>query len=500
MKIHHTEILDKKADLTVLVAFSAAKNNSKESPRLLTNLEKTLQKKITSSPWYKTFKAEKGEHIVLDIENRSFLLLGLGAEKNFSTELFRRTLAAICKSLKHKNINQIIFDLEEVLKNVCDNSSITLQAALEAMLLSQYDFLKYKSTPPAKKIEQSFSIYTKTIKNSSFQKIYQETFSVCQSINLIRDWINEAPNTLHAEHYADLVKKDAKDLEQVQIKILTKKQIQQEKMNLFLSVNAGSHFEPRLVHLTYTPKKITKDTKHIVLVGKGITFDTGGYSLKPSASMMGMKFDMGGSATVYGTLRAAALNESPNKITCLMVLTDNAVGPQATVPDAIVTARNGKTVEILNTDAEGRLILADALDYACDLKPDTVIDVATLTGACLVSLGKEVCGLMGNSEKLISDLKSAAKKTDEYIWQLPIIQEYRDDIKSKVADIKNIGSAGRAGTSIGAVFLENFIQEGIEWAHLDIAGVCDDQNHLPYCPAHGASGLMVRTLYNYVMQ
>jgi len=171
----------------------------------------------------------------------------------------------------------------------------------------------------------------------------------------------------------------------------------------------------------------------------------------------------------------------------------------ATVPDTIITGRNGKTVEILNTDAEGRLILADVVDYACDLKPDAIIDAATLTGACLVALGKEVCAILGNNQKLIDKIKDSAQKTDEYIWQLPIIPEFREDIKSKVADIKNIGSPMRAGTAIGAAFIENFIKNDIAWAHLDIAGVSEDQSHLGYCPAHGSSGLMVRTLYNFLM-
>ena len=182
-----------------------------------------------------------------------------------------------------------------------------------------------------------------------------------------------------------------------------------------------------------------------------------------------------------------------------MILTDNKINSHATVPDTVITGRNGKTVEILNTDAEGRLILADVVDYACDLKPDAIIDAATLTGACLVALGKEVCAILGNNQKLIDKISENARKTDEYIWQLPIIPEYRDDIKSKVADLKNIGSPMRAGTAIGAAFIEQFIKNDVPWAHLDIAGVSDDQTHLGYCPPHGASVLMVRTLYNFLM-
>jgi leucyl aminopeptidase len=176
-------------------------------------------------------------------------------------------------------------------------------------------------------------------------------------------------------------------------------------------------------------------------------------------------------------------------------MTDNAVNEHATVPDSIVTARNGKTVEILNTDAEGRLVLGDCLSYASDLKPDMIFNAATLTGACLVALGTQVCAVLG-SDKACKVVTDSAKKSDEYAWQLPIIPEWREEMKSTFADLQNIGKTRFAGTATAAAFLENFITEGIEWAHLDVAGVASDQSHLPYCPAKGGSGMMIRTLTN----
>jgi leucyl aminopeptidase len=327
------------------------------------------------------------------------------------------------------------------------------------------------------------------------EKALSSTKNICESINVMKDFINEVPNVLHSVEYANRIEADVKkNLKGVKVKILNKAAIQKEKMGMFLSVNSGSAHEPRLVHLTYEPACSNSKTKHIALVGKGITFDTGGYSLKPGANMAGMKNDMGGSATVYGAFRAAVLEKAPVKITCILVMTDNAVNSNATFPDAVVTARNGKTVEILNTDAEGRLILGDALDYACDQNPHYIIDAATLTGACLVALGNQVCAILGNDQKWINEVLGAAKAQDEYMWQLPIINEWRQDIKSKVADIKNIGTPMRAGTAIGAAFLEEFIKNDIKWAHLDVAGVVDSQSHLPYCSGHGASGLIVRSL------
>nr|MBP9674796.1 leucyl aminopeptidase family protein [Bacteriovoracaceae bacterium] len=310
----------------------------------------------------------------------------------------------------------------------------------------------------------------------------------------------ESPNNLHSEKMAELIAEDVKKhLKGVKIKILGKEELKKEKMNLLLSVNAGSGYEPRLVHLTYTPSKNSRNSKHYALVGKGITFDTGGYSLKSGEAMVGMKHDMAGAATVYGAFRSAILNGSQHKLTCILAITDNAVSSYATTPDSIIKGRNGKTVEILNTDAEGRLILADALDYACDQKPDAIIDAATLTGACLVALGTQVCAVLGNNTKLINSLLESAKTQNEYMWQLPIIEEYRKEIRSQIADINNTGKNRFAGTAKGAVFLQEFIKDDIAWAHLDIAGVADSQGYLPYCPPHGASGLIIRSLYHFIM-
>jgi leucyl aminopeptidase len=179
-------------------------------------------------------------------------------------------------------------------------------------------------------------------------------------------------------------------------------------------------------------------------------------------------------------------------------MTDNAVNSLATMPDSIVKARNGKTVEILNTDAEGRLVLGDVVNYACDFEPNVVIDAATLTGAILVALGSEVCGLFANDQKLANELLSAAKTNDEYMWQLPIIDEHKADLKATYADLKNIGSHGNGGSAKGAAFIQNFLKDGISWAHLDIAGIAGSQHHLPYCDPKGASGLIVRTLVTYL--
>ncbi|RLA59032.1 MAG: hypothetical protein DRQ89_14650, partial [Epsilonproteobacteria bacterium] len=329
-------------------------------------------------------------------------------------------------------------------------------------------------------------------------KALQDSTNVVESVNIARDYVNEPPNVLHSESYAKMVEKDAKAIKGVKVKVFGKPELKKEKMGMFLSVNAGSAYQPRMVQLTYTPSKVTKKTKHICFVGKGLTFDTGGYSLKPGGSMMNMKYDMAGSATVYGAFRAAALLGVDAKVTCLLGMTDNAINELATMPDSIVTARNGKTVEILNTDAEGRLVLGDVLSFASDLKPDCIIDAATLTGAVLVALGKEICGVMGNNQSLINNILKSTKNTDENAWQLPIIDAFRSDMKSQIADLKNIGGSRGGGTAKAAAFLENFVDPKVPWVHLDIAGCGDSQSHLAYCPPKGPSGSMIRSLVDFV--
>jgi leucyl aminopeptidase len=213
-----------------------------------------------------------------------------------------------------------------------------------------------------------------------------------------------------------------------------------------------------------------------------------------------MKNDMAGGSTVYGAFRAAVLSNSPNKLTCIIPMTDNVVSGAALLPDSVIVGRSGKTVEIRNTDAEGRLILADALDYTCDLKVDAIIDVATLTGAAVRSLGTEVCACFGNKPTLIGELMKSTSQEGEYLWEMPMIDEWKKDFDSTVADMTNAASKPLAGSSKAAIFLREFIKKGIPWVHLDIAGVACSQPGRPYCPSKGASGLMIRPLVNFIMK
>jgi leucyl aminopeptidase len=266
-------------------------------------------------------------------------------------------------------------------------------------------------------------------------------------------------------------------------------------MGGILAVNRGSSVPPKLVILSY---QTAKKNPTLMLVGKGLTFDSGGVSLKPAAGMEDMKYDMCGGAAVLAAMEAVA-REKPKgiNIVALVPATDNMSGSDAVKPGDIITHFNGRTSEVINTDAEGRLILADALAYGIKkFKPDAVVDLATLTGAVIVSLGHHITGLMANNDELVSRLMAAGNRTGEPLWRLPLGPEYRKQLKSEVADIKNMGGKG-AGTITAAAYLEEFVDD-TPWAHLDIAGTAWGFTEKSYVPAKGPSGVGVRTLLAFI--
>jgi leucyl aminopeptidase len=477
----------------------STKASSKKADKVLshTHWSAELAESFEHSVASKHFKAECGEMFSITmLSGATAIIIGLGDKSKLTKEILRRQIANTYKAVSNKYEDATIHLDGFLIKGHAEES---ISAMVESLHMVSYTFDRHLAVKKLAKL-QSITLATNEKKTAlkKFEAAISEAHVIGNCIKVARDFVNEAPNILNSEHYAKEIEKDVKSLKNVKVKVLGKAELKKEKMGMFLSVNAGSAYEPRLVHLTYTPPKATLKTKHIALVGKGLTFDTGGYSLKPGASMMNMKFDMAGSATVYAAFRAAVQLQLPVKISCYLGITDNAVNHLATMPDSIVTARNGKTVEILNTDAEGRLVLGDVVNYACDNKPDAIIDTATLTGAVLVALGSEVCGLFSNNQKLADSLLKSAKNADEYMWQLPIIDEHKNDMKALVADLKNIGSSGNGGSAKGAAFIEYFVEPGIAWAHLDIAGIGDSQGHLPYCSAKGASGLVIRTLVDYL--
>ena len=279
----------------------------------------------------------------------------------------------------------------------------------------------------------------------------------------------------------------------IKCKILNFAQIRKEKMGGVIAVSQGSKNEPRFIVLEY---RGAKKGSPYALVGKGVTFDSGGLSLKPAKYMEDMKSDKAGATAVMGIMQAVARLRLPVNIVGIMPCVENMPSGSAQRPGDIITTSSGKTIEVQNTDAEGRLILADGLHYAKRFKPKAVIDMATLTGACVVALGYACCGVMGTDQQLISDLIAAGEQSGERGWQLPLWEDYDEDVKSEVADVKNVGApGGSAGTIEAAAFLKKFVGD-IPWAHLDIAGPAFLEKDIPYCPK-GASGFPVRMLVQY---
>ncbi len=313
------------------------------------------------------------------------------------------------------------------------------------------------------------------------------------AVQTARDLANRPSNDLTPEALCAVAKEVSEEVSGLRVTILTKKELQKEKMGGILAVAQGSAEEPRMLILEHRPKK---PKKSVVLVGKGVTFDAGGISIKPAKGMEWMKYDMSGAATVVAVMRAVAQLELPIKVVGLVPAAENLPSGTALKPGDIITTSSGKTVEVDNTDAEGRLLLADALHYADKFNPDVILDYATLTGACVVALGHEAAGIMGNDDELINTLVKLGETTGERVWRLPLYEEYLGYLKSEWADLKNTGSRWGGAVTAG-VFLQQFVPEKVSWAHLDIAGVGyseKEHNGLPI----GAAGFGVVLTITYL--
>jgi leucyl aminopeptidase len=427
------------------------------------------------------------------------MLVGLGAVSELTQEKARVAGShALSRFLseKTKSVNIHVDSLSEA-KSLKDPLQI-LKAFAEGLILSAYKYDRYKSDAKEEVIGPSKFTYVSKDKElqARLSALVKDVMHIAECVTVTRDWSNEPCNTGIPEYYAKEAMKLAK-AHGIQCKVLNEEQAAKEKMNLFLAVGAGSIHEGRIVVLDYHPKAAEKT---VALVGKGITFDSGGISIKPSAKMEDMKHDMTGAATMMGAILLAAKRKVKNRVIAILAFTENMPDGMATNPSSVIKTRNGKTVEIINTDAEGRLILSDVLDYAHDFKPDCIVDAATLTGAVTVALGKQCCGIMGNDDGLIGMLKNIGDQNYERMWQLPLFDEYLDDMKTDVADLRNSCNDPYGGSIRGGIFLKQFIKNGIPWAHMDIAATAYGMGHVAYYPKKGASGMHVRTLAQFVAE
>ncbi|AUR51836.1 leucyl aminopeptidase [Aquella oligotrophica] len=421
---------------------------------------------------------------ILTHANNVFVSFG-NKEKFNANSVVSAVAATLARFISGNKIDEVTIHLNDQLLE--DNKLATtefVEQLLVEMINGLYYFDDFKSEKNSLKLGK-INFKSKT----DLGKSITNAIAILEGLFIVRDLGNNPPNVATPTYLAKTAKDFEKINKNVSAEILTEKEIKELEMNAFLGVAKGSKEEPRFIKLEYKGGK--KNAKPIVLVGKGITFDSGGISLKPGANMDDMKFDMCGAATVLGVFAAVAgLGLEVNLIT-LVAACENMPSGKAQKPGDIVTSMSGKTIEILNTDAEGRLILCDALHYAKQFKPEFVVDVATLTGACVIALGNVASGLYVNDEDLYVDIEAASLKANDKVWRMPLFDEYTKMIQGNHADLLNIGGwGGKGGSATAAAFLKEFID--YKWAHLDIAGVANSPE------AKGATGRPFKLLVELI--
>jgi leucyl aminopeptidase len=420
------------------------------------------------------------------------LLVGAGKRDKFDTATLRKIAGAALRYLKSRSVKEFAFVLRE-------NESVeaAAQAVAEGALTADFESDKYKTEKKdSKSVDSIILTGFPEQDRAAADKGLARGRVIAESQNFARDLINEPSNKLTPKTLAEKAEAMAKQAG-LSVEILDEKRIAELKMGALLSVAQGSVEPPRMMVITYAPQNPKPGAPVIGLIGKAVTFDTGGISIKPSEGMEKMKYDMAGGATMLGVMRALATLKPNVKVICVVPSTENMPGGRAQKPGDIQTAMSGKTIEVLNTDAEGRLILADGIHYAKQLGATHLIDAATLTGAIVVALSNINVGVFGSDQSFTDKLLASAKAAGEKMWQMPLDDEYREFIKGTVADIQNIGSGKGGGAITGAMFIKEFTGDS-PWIHLDIAGTAWNDDAKPWL-AKGPTGVALRTLIQLVM-
>jgi leucyl aminopeptidase len=422
--------------------------------------------------------------------NEKTAVVSLGKAEKVDREMIRRSGGAIAKWVSKNTVTDCGINLASL-----PESSISLEAFVEALLegilLGAFSFGRYKSENQ----ETSTIINLLTDKNGvdSLGPVVESTTVITEAVNLSRDWAHEPPNVINPVTLAERVQNLAKEVG-LNCVVLDDRQLEEMGAGAIVAVGKGSATPSRLIVLEYPGKS---SEKPVALIGKSITFDTGGYSIKIGENMVGMKYDKSGGMTVIATLVAAARLGLKTPLVGVIAAAENMISGGAYRPNDIVKALNGKTIEIISADAEGRLVLSDALAYAQKThQPRTMVDLATLTGGVVIALGSVRAGFMSNNDSLAEALAASGERTFERLWRLPLDDEYFELIKGDDSDMKNSG-ARKAHPIIGGIFLKQFVADDVPWAHIDIAGVADTDKDLPYCPK-GATGFGVRLLLDFL--
>ena len=486
VKIENKSILDVNADVIIVNLFEGVKN-----PKGVTGVVDKAYNGIISDYVIKkeNFEGKYGEVYKLPIvENgKKIYIAGLGKQEEFTYTKIRNLTAKIVRNMSG-NAKKVVSILHGAgVAGLCPERCA--QMITEGAISGTYSFDKYKAVKKENVIEEFIIAETDEEKFKAAEQGVKKGIVTAEAVNTARDLINESSQYLYPETLAEFAVKNSG----VKTTVYNKEEIKKMGMNAFLAVGQGSVHEPKLIHMEY---KCENPKKKIAIVGKGITFDAGGLDLKPAASMLTMRDDMSGAAAVICTMKAISILKPDVEVHAVVAACENMPSGSAYKPGDVITAKTGRTIEIDNTDAEGRVTLADALAYAEETGVDEIIDIATLTGACMVALGTVASGIMGNNDEKVKEFIKVAEKAGERFWQMPMYEEYGDVLKSDIADTKNTG--GRmGGTSAAGIFLSKFIKD-TPWIHLDIAGTAflDKANAEGI---KGATAIGVRSLIKYII-
>ncbi|PIR38142.1 MAG: leucyl aminopeptidase [Alphaproteobacteria bacterium CG11_big_fil_rev_8_21_14_0_20_39_49] len=489
MKITFSDKLNVNCDAVVVTVTDSLKLGE-HAEKINKEADNAIKKALKT----RKFKGEKKELLSIvapsGVKYNQILLVGLGKEKKISDIVSQEVGASVyvgLNSIKAENAAIIVEGVEDV-------DDIATNIAYGAVLRS-YRFGKYKTKEKPESLPTLRVLDVIVDNRSKAESDFNKLQMIADGVFLSRDVVTEPPNKLYPESYAKIIKEELSGLG-VKVTVLGAKQLEKLGMGALLGVGQGSIRESHVVVMEYNGS----DPKNqpLAFVGKGVTFDTGGISIKPALGMEDMKYDMGGSAAVVGLLKALAGRKAKANAVGIVGLVENMPGHNAQRPSDVVTSMSGQTVEVLNTDAEGRLVLADILTYVQQKhNPQLIIDLATLTGAIVVALGEEYAGLFSNDDKLSKKLFKAGEKTDEKLWRFPLGSAYDKMLDSPIADMQNISAGRGAGSITAAQFLQRFIENDTPWAHLDIAGVAWTKKAKGVCPK-GATGFGVRLLDKFV--
>ena len=462
-------------------------------PRTLAALDEALGGALAAQIEAEVFRGKAGQTAHLpgaESTARRVILLGLGSDRELDVAALRRAAGRAARELRGAKLTRAALLVPAMRRTSPEEIG---QALTEGAILGQYRFDKYKTDDDAPPEIDTVKLLIRDGRHAAAVRRGVRAGSVvAESTCLARDLSNEPGSVATPEHLAQRARSIAREAG-LKVTVFADRELKQRKMGGILAVGRGSVNPPRMIVLEHgRPPRGGRRRPTVALVGKGITFDSGGISIKPAAAMDEMKHDMSGGAAVLGAMRAIGLLRLPLHVVGIVAAAHNMPDGKAYLPGDIVTASNGKTIEILNTDAEGRVVLSDALVHAQTFEPDAVIDLATLTGACIVALGNVCAGVMGNDDALIRKLTEAGDRTRERVWRLPLWDDYQKAIKGKVGDIANTGGRA-AGTITAGAFLSHFVDPETPWAHVDIAGTAWEGGE-EHTSVKGATGFGVRLL------